>query len=382
MPSTRRTVTIASALVVFTTLLGCAPEVDTTSAVAPNSQSGPPVFQVDPSWPREMPNSWILGAVTAVFVDAKDHVWVTHLPETLTPEETALVQEPPIGTCCAPAPVVIEFDPEGNVVQGWGDPSMQDVSEFPRNAHGLFVDHNDYVWVGTYRHHRVMKFTRDGQLVMTIGRYDEHGGSNDPALLGGPAGIWIDPDTNEAYFADGYRNRRVVVYDGDTGEYLRHWGAYGELPDDDYDFGNRDPLGPPPGQFSTVHGLVGSHDGLIYVADRRGNRIQVFEHDGQFVVEQVVAPLTRASGSAFVIALSPDADQRWLYLADGTNHKVWILRRSDLQIVGAFGRGGRQVGQFLRPHGMGIDSEGNLYVGEASTGRRVQRFTQRPEPTE
>ena len=372
MPSTRRTVTIASALVVFTTLLGCAPEVDTTSAVAPTSQSGPPVFQVDPSWPREMPNSWILGAVTAVFVDAKDHVWITHLPETLTPEETALVQDPPIGTCCAPAPVVIEFDPEGNVVQGWGDPSMQDVSEFPRNAHGLFVDHNDYVWVGTYRHHRVMKFTRDGQLVMTIG----------PALLGGPAGIWIDPDTNEAYFADGYRNRRVVVYDGDTGEYLRHWGAYGELPDDDYDFGNRDPLGAPPGQFSTVHGLVGSHDGLIYVADRRGNRIQVFEHDGQFVVEQVVAPLTRASGSAFVIALSPDADQRWLYLADGTNHKVWILRRSDLQIVGAFGRGGRQVGQFLRPHGMGIDSEGNLYVGEASTGRRVQRFTQRPEPTE
>jgi sugar lactone lactonase YvrE len=329
-----------------------------------------------------MPNAWILGAVTAVFVDAKDHVWVTHLPETLTPEETALVQEPPIGTCCAPAPVVIEFDPEGNVVQGWGDPSMKDVSEFPRNAHGLFVDHNDYVWIGTYRHHRVMKFTRDGQLVMTIGRYDEHGGSNDPILLGGPAGIWVDPDTNEAYFADGYRNRRVVVYDGDTGEYLRHWGAYGESPDDDYDFGNRDPLGPPPRQFSTVHGLVGSHDGLIYVADRRGNRIQVFEHDGQFVVEQVVAPLTRASGSAFVIALSPDADQRWLYLADGTNHKVWILRRSDLQIVGVFGRGGRQVGQFLRPHGMGIDSEGNLYVGEASTGRRVQRFIQRPEPTE
>ena len=381
MPSTRRTVTIASALVVSTTLFGCAPESDTTSAVASTGQSAPPVFQVDPSWPREMPNAWILGAVTAVFVDAKDHVWVTHLPETLTPEETALVQEPPIGTCCTPAPVVIEFDPEGNVVQGWGDPSMQDVSEFPRNAHGLFVDHNDYVWVGTYRHHRVMKFTRDGQLVMTIGRYDEHGGSNDPTLLGGPAGIWVDPDTNEAYFADGYRNRRVVVYDGDSGEYLRHWGAYGEPPDDDYDFGNRDPLGPPSRQFSTVHGLVGSHDGLIYVADRRGNRIQVFEHDGQFVVEQTVAPLTRASGSAFVIALSPDADQRWLYLADGTNHKVWILRRSDLQIVGAFGRGGRQVGQFLRPHGMGIDSEGNLYVGEASTGRRVQRFTQRPEPT-
>ncbi len=380
MPNIRWTVTIASALVVSTTLFGCASESDTTSTIASTGQSGPPVFQVDPSWPREMPNAWILGAVTAVFVDAKDHVWVTHLPETLTPEETALVQEPPIGTCCTPAPVVIEFDPEGNVVQGWGDPSTQDVSEFPRNAHGLFVDHNDYVWVGTYRHHRVMKFTRDGQLVMTIGRYDEHGGSNDPTLLGGPAGIWVDPDTNEAYLADGYRNRRVVVYDGDTGEYLRHWGAYGESPDDDYDFGNRDPSGPPSRQFSTVHGLVGSHDGLIYVADRRGNRIQVFEHGGHFVAERIVAPLTRASGSAFVIALSPDADQRWLYLADGTNHKVWILQRRGLEIVGAFGRGGRQVGQFLRPHGMGIDSQGNLYVGEASTGRRVQKFTVRLPP--
>lgn len=375
MPISRRTVTIASALLVSITLIGCGPESDTTSALAPNSRPEAPAFQVDPTWPREMPNSWILGAVTAVFVDAKDHVWVTHLPETLTPEETALVQEPPIGTCCVPAPVVIEFDPEGNVVQGWGDSSTQDVSEFPRNAHGLFVDHNDYVWVGTYRHHRVMKFTRDGQLVMTIGRYDDNGGSNDPNLLGGPAGIWVDPDTNEAYFADGYRNRRVVVYDGDTGEYLRHWGAYGELPNDDYDFGDRDPLGPAPRQFSTVHGLVGSSDGLLYVADRRGNRIQVFDYAGQFVVEQIVAPLTRASGSAFVIALSPDVAQRWLYLADGTNHKVWILRRSDLEIVGEFGRGGRQVGQFIRPHGMGIDTQGNLYVGEASTGRRVQKFT-------
>lgn len=375
MPNTQRFFPIAAVVLVSATLTGCNPQSDTADVPPTSSQPETPAFQVDPSWPQEMPNSWILGAVTAVFVDAKDHVWVTHLPETLTPEETALVQEPPIGTCCVPAPIVIEFDPAGKVVQGWGDSSTQDVSEFPRNAHGLFVDHNDYVWVGTYRHHRVMKFTRDGQLVMTIGRYDDNGGSNDPNLLGGPAGIWVDPDTNEAYFADGYRNRRVVVYDGDTGEYLRHWGAYGELPNDDYDFGDRDPLGSAPRQFSTVHGLVGSNDGLIYVADRRGNRIQVFDYAGQFVVEQTVAPRTRASGSAFVIALSPDAEQRWLYLADGTNHKVWILRRSDLEIVGEFGRGGRQVGQFIRPHGMGIDSQGNLYVGEASTGRRVQKFT-------
>jgi DNA-binding beta-propeller fold protein YncE len=360
------------------TVLGaCSSDSAPSDSGAMASSGGVPTFAVDPSWPLEMPNDWIMGAVTAVFVDAQDHVWVTHLPETLTPEELSAVQDPPMGLCCRPAPVVVEFDQDGNVVQGWGDPATQDVSEFPRNAHGLFVDHNDNVWVGTYRHHRVMKFTRDGELLMQIGEYDETGGSNDPDLLGGPAGIWVDPNTNEVFIGDGYRNRRVVVYDADTGEYKRHWGAYGETPVDDYsyDFGGADHEASPPEQFSTVHGLTGSNDGLIYVADRRGNRIQVFQQSGEFVAEKIIESSTLASGSAFVIALSPDAEQEWLYLADGTNHKVWVLRRSDLEVVGDFGRGGRQVGQFLRPHGMGIDSHGNLYVGEASTGRRVQKFS-------
>ena len=372
-----RILSVALILTLPPTMAACGSESDAADAGGPAAAAdgGVPTFQVDPTWPREMPNKWILGAVTAVFVDASDHVWVTHLPETLTPEETSVMQDPPIGTCCVPAPVVIEFDPEGEVVQGWGDPSTQDVSEFPRNAHGLFVDHNDYVWVGTYRHHRVMKFTRSGELVLTVGEYDVNAGSDDPDLLGGPAGIWVDPETNEVYIADGYRNRRVIVYEGETGNYLRHWGAYGETPVDDYDFGDRDPAGPPARQFSTVHGLIGSRDGLIYVADRRGNRIQVFDHSGAFVAEKIIAPLTRASGSAFVVGLSPDRDQQWLYLADGTNHKVWILRRADLEVMGEFGRAGRQVGQFLRPHGMSVDSRGNLYVGEASTGRRVQKFT-------
>ena len=326
-----------------------------------------PTHEVDPTWPQEMPNDWIMGAVTSVFVDVQDHVWVTHLRETLTEEETGAVQDPPTRLCCVPAPIVIEFDAEGEVVQAWGDPDTQDVSEFPRNPHGLFVDHNDFVWIGSYRHHRVMKFTRSGEHLMTIGQYDVTGGSNDPDLLGGPAGIWVDPETNEVYVADGYRNRRVVVYDGDTGAYLRHWGAYGERPDDDNNSSDRDPEGPPPLQFSTVHGLIGSADGLIYVADRSGTRVQVFDHEGTFVTEKTVA-------GSFVVGLSPDPEQHWLYLADGTNHKVWILRRSDLEVVGDFGRGGRQIGQFIRPHGMSIDSRGNVYVGEASTGRRVQKF--------
>jgi sugar lactone lactonase YvrE len=338
---------------------------------AQNAAASGPRFQVDPTWPKEMPKNWILGAITGVFVDATDHIWVTHLPETLTEEELGEVQKPPIATCCSPAPSVIEFDAVGNVVQGWGEPS-QGVENYPRNPHGIFIDHNGFVWVGTYMHHRVQKFTRDGKLVMTIGTYDKTAGSNDTTLLGGPAGIWIDPKTNEAFIADGYRNRRVIVFDAASGKYLRHWGAYGDVPDDTQKPANDANV--PNKQFSTVHGIIGSRDGLIYVADRRGNRIQVFDQKGKFIKEKIIAPETRASGSAFVPVLSPDREERWLYLADGTNHKIWIMRRNDLEVVGEFGHGGRQLGQMLRPHGMSVDSKGNLYVGEASTGRRVQRF--------
>lgn len=344
------------------------------------STAGGTTFTVDHTWPKQLANDWILGSVTGVFVDSKDHVWVTHLPETLTEEETAAVQTPPIGTCCKPGPVVIELDQAGNVVQGWGD-GTADVSQWPRNPHGIFVDHNGFVWVGTHMHHRVMKFTREGKLVLTIGTFDQNKGSSDTELLGGPAGIWVDPKTNEVFIADGYRNRRVVVFNGETGKYLRHWGAYGEKPDDTEKFDPKTMVnGALPKQFSTVHGLTGSADGRIYVADRRGNRIQVFDQQGKFLAEKVIAPATLASGSAFVIVLSKDPKQQQLYLADGTNHKVWILRRDTLDVIGEFGHGGRQLGQFLRPHGMSIDSKGNLYVGEASTGRRVQRFMVKNPP--
>jgi len=351
------------------------------------SAQKPPTFRVDPSWPQEMPNHWIMGAVTGVFVDAKQHVWVTHLPETLTEEE--LYEEPwnvagldpskprpvQLGTCCKAAPPVLEFDQQGKLVQGWGQGSYDDTSKWPREPHGIFVDHNDFVWIGSYNRHRVMKFTRDGKWLMTIGQYEKTNGSADTTLLGGPSGIWVDPRTNEVYISDGYRNRRVIVFDGATGRYLRMWGAYGKTPDDTYRFDPKTMVnGALPQQFSTPHGITGSNDGKIYVADRRGNRIQVFDHQGKFLAEKVIAPATLSSGSAFVPVLSPDPQQTWLYVADGTNHKVWILRRSDLEIVGEFGRGGRQVGQMLRPHGMSVDQQGNLYVGEASTGRRVQKF--------
>jgi streptogramin lyase len=385
-------------------LLGCAIGLSLFVA-SPSAQQKPaagnvPSFKVDPSWPLEMPNHWIMGAVTGVFVDAKQHVWVAHLPEVLTEEELyeepwnvvtppaaggarggaaapAAPKEKPvqIGLCCKAAPPILEFDQQGKLIQGWGQGSYDDMTNWPREPHGIFVDHQDNVWVGSYNRHRVMKFTREGKLLLTLGEYEKTGGSADTHLLGGPSGIWVDPKTNEAYISDGYRNRRVIVFEGATGKYLRHWGAYGNVPDDTEKFDPKTMMsGALPKQFSTPHGITGSNDGKIYVADRRGNRIQVFDHAGKFLAEKVIAPATLSSGSAFVPVLSPDAQQQWLYVADGTNHKVWILRRSDLEIVGDFGRGGRQVGQFLRPHGMSIDNQGNLYVGEATTGRRVQKF--------
>lgn len=368
-----------------------------SAPAAEQAKPAPPTFKVDPSWPQEMPNHWIMGAVTGVYVDSKQHVWVTHLPETLTEEElyeepwnvvtppggaggrggaAAAPREKPvqIGTCCKAAPPVLEFDQQGKLVQGWGQGSYDDTSNWPREPHGIFVDHQDNVWIGSYNRHRVMKFTRDGKHLLTLGEYEKTGGSADTHLLGGPSGIWVDPKSNEVFISDGYRNRRVIVFDI-NGKYLRHWGAYGNVPDDTEKFDPKTMMsGALPKQFSTPHGITGSNDGKIYVADRRGNRVQVFDHAGKFLAEKVIAPATLSSGSAFVPVLSPDAQQTWLYVADGTNHKVWILRRSDLEIVGEFGRGGRQLGQFLRPHGMSVDSQGNLYVGEASTGRRVQRF--------
>ena len=183
-----------------------------------------PTFKVDPNWPQEMPDHWIMGAVTGVFVDAKQHVWVAHLPETLTEEE--LYEEPwkvgtgvdpgkpkpvQLGTCCKAAPPILEFDPQGKLVQGWGQGSLTDFADWPREPHGIFVDHQDNVWVGSYNRHRVMKFTRDGKLLLTIGQYEKTAGSADTTLLGGPSGIWVDPKTNEAFISDGYRNRRVIV---------------------------------------------------------------------------------------------------------------------------------------------------------------------------
>ena len=334
-------------------------------------------FQVDPFWPQPLPNNWIIGQVAGVAVDSRDHIWIVHRPLSLTPNEIGSAQQPPIADCCDPAPPVIEFDQEGSVVQAWGGSDTH--AQWPDGEHGIYVDHQDNVWIGTssVEGQVVLKFTSEGQGLLQIGEFGNTGGSNDPALLGRPTDIAVDPAANEVYVSDGYGNRRVIVFDAESGEYKRHWGAYGDPPDDG-ELEPYDPNAEPARSYrSPVHSVSISNDDLVYITDRVSNRFQVFQEDGEYVTEAFIAPSTLSMGSAWDIDFSPDAEQTYMYVADGTNNKVWILTRDNFEVVGQFGRNGRYAGQFHWLHSLAVDSQGNIYTGEVDTGMRVQRFVRR-----
>ena len=362
-------------LLTFVTVACAAPdEQRETAATSPTVQMGGapsdiPQFRVDPFWARELPNNWMLGQVSGVAVDDRDHVWIVHRPRTLDARQRG--EE---GMCCVPAPPVIEFDPDGNVVRSWGGPG--DGFEWPENEHGIHVDPQSNVWIGGNGpgDAHVLKFTADGEFLLQIGRAGQSGGSNDTENLGRPASIDVDPAASEVYIADGYGNRRVIVFDSETGEYNRHWGGYGERPVD-MDLPPYDPEVEPIRQFrSPVHDVAIAHDGLVYVADRTNNRLQVYQKDGQFVTEAFVQIETLGSGSVSGVTLSVDAAQRWLFIPDGTNNVVWILDRASLEVVDHFGRLGKNAGQFYRLHNLAIDSRGNLYTTEVNVGQRLQKF--------
>ncbi len=333
-----------------------------------------PIFQADPSWPKQLPNNWIVGVVSGIAVDGRDHIWILQRPGSLEGTEILAASDPPASECCVPAPPVLEIDADGNVVQGWGGPSTE--YDWPEREHGIWVDDEDNVWLTgddeTGGH--VLKFTRDGEFLLQIGGEGTGGGSNDEASFGRPAQSWVNHESNEVFVADGEANRRVIVFDAETGAYKRHWGGYGERPDDAAP-SEYEPDAAPSRQFGTgaVHCLAISRDEMVYVCDRSNDRIQVFRTDGTFLKEVFIAPRTRNVGSVYGIDFSPD--QRFLYVADGTNERVWILSRDELEILAWFGHPGRNVGQFLRNHDIAVDSEGNLYVGEANVGRRMQKFT-------
>jgi DNA-binding beta-propeller fold protein YncE len=336
-----------------------------------------PSFEVDPFWPKPLPNHWLLGMTIGVAVDGQDHVWIVHRGgSTLNPRtEMGLATTPPTAEeCCLPAPPVLEFDPAGNLVGHWGGPG--EGYEWPASNHGIAVDHKDNVWIGgnDKKDAHVVKFTKAGKFLMQFGHQGKNGGSNDTENFGQVAKIFVDPKANEAYLADGYGNKRVAVIDADTGKFKRYWGAYGNKPDDT-DLGNYDPAAPPAQQFrNPVHCAELASDGLVYVCDRANDRIQVFQKDGKFVKEAFIAKKTLGDGSVWDIAFSRDPQQKYLYLADGKNERVYILDRDTLQILTAFGDGGRQPGQFFGVHSIATDSKGNIYTTETYEGKRLQKF--------
>ena len=333
-----------------------------------------PLFEVDPFWPKPLPNKWVIGSTIGVSVDAQDNIWIIHRPNTLGRNEREAALTPPTASCCFPAPSVLKFNQAGDVVGSWGGPG--EGYEWPISEHGITIDYKGNVWIGGNgdKDSQALKFTADGKFLLQIGRQGMNGGSNDTANLGRPAKTFVDQAANEVYIADGYLNKRVIVFDADTGQYKRHWGAYGKTPDDT-DFGPYQPEAPPPAQFrNPVHCSEVSVDGLVYVCDRRNDRIQVFQKDGTFVKEAFVQRTTLASGSTWDIAFSRDPEQRFLYVPNGSDEEVNILLRETLEVVSKFGTGGRWPGQFYGVHSIATDRAGNIYTTETYEGKRIQKF--------
>ena len=350
-----------------------------------------PRFEVDPLWPKPLPNHWVLGSAIGVWVDTDDHVWIIHRSSaTLNNNEKPL--EMKTGECCAGAPPVLEFDQAGNLLRHWGGPG--DGYEWPDSNHGIFIDYKGNVWIGGNggADSHILKFTKDGRFLMQIGKKGARrragaaagtnegdvagfvGGSNDEVNFGRVAKIFVDQKENEAFIADGYLNKRVAVVDADTGKMKRWWGAYGNKPDDT-PLPAYDPSAPPAQQFrNPVHCADMSVDRMIYVCDRVGDRLQVFMPDGTFVREAFYEKETKNSGSVWDVAFSKDPQQKYIFMADGVNEKVKVIDRQTLQELTTFGDGGRQPGQFYGVHSIAIDSKGNLYTTETYEGKRLQRF--------
>ncbi len=351
-----------------------------------------PKFEYDATWPKQEGHfgehgDWIFGALGGIAVDASnDHVWLVQRPATLDAAETLAAKKPPLDERCKPAPTVMEFDPSGSFVQGWGGPGQG--YEWPETEHGIKIDYQGNVWLGGSgkKDNQLLKFTKAGKFVLQIGHSGHTTGNNDRENMNTPSCTFVYPKTNELFVSDGYINRRVVVFDPETGKFKRMWGAYGRPPDDSVPRILRFPLteglpvdtvmkDPPPQQFNLPHAIRVSNDGLVYVGDRTNNRVQIFNIDGTFVREVFInRNFLGPVGTAVDLDFSPDKAQQYLYVMSGDEH-LRILNRETMQVLGEFGHLGHFPGQFFHTHAIAVDTKGNIYTAEAGTlGRRVEKF--------
>jgi DNA-binding beta-propeller fold protein YncE len=325
-----------------------------------------PTFEVDRAWPK-VPPQWKLGDASSIAIDAQDNVWVLHRPRTLKPEQAAMA-----------APPVIVFDPAGNFIRAWGGAGSG--YEWPEREHGIHVDYKGFVWLGgnscptnglpglkPVADDQLLKFTRDGKFVMQIGRSNQSTGNDDTRNLHRPADVWVHPQSNELFVADGYGNHRVAVFDADTGAFKRMWGAFGNKPvNDDHCEVVTPPSfsDPGPDQMSIVHAIRIARDGTVYVADREYRRVQMFTNTGKFV-KQLVRTSTPFARD---LALSPDPEQQFLYVGGGNG--VFIVDRKTLEIVGNV----QPAGMIGAGHQIATDSKGNLYVAQTAAGMQKLTF--------
>jgi DNA-binding beta-propeller fold protein YncE len=335
----------------------------TLGPVPANAQTAPK-FAVDASWPKELPKDWITGQLGGVCTAEQDHIYVVNR-RNITDEE----KETSIS-----APSIIKFDMEGNVVGSWGDQTT-----VPNSIHGCFVDGDKNVYVAGNSDGIVQKYAPDGKLLLQIGtrgKFDSvdgtrRGKGNNSAQdqLHMPSGIVVDPGNGDIYISDGYGNRRVAVFDK-AGKFLRQWGRQATEEETQKNV---------PGVFAeVVHCIAMSNAGLIYVCDRQGNRVQVFQKDGTFV-RNILIPnkngkLPDKRGTAWWVAFSSDREQKRLYMMNGGTEQVHILDHASGEILSSFGRPGHQAGNFTHGHTIAVDSKGNVYVAETDWGRRIQKF--------
>ena len=327
-----------------------------------------PMFEVDPAWPK-IPAKWKVGDASSFAVDAQDNVWLLHRPRTLKPEQAAMA-----------APPVMVFDPAGNNIKAWGGAGSG--FEWPEREHGIHIDHKGFVWIGgnscptnglpglkPVADDQLLKFTQDGKFVMQIGHSNQSKGNADTANLHRPADVWVHPQTNELYVADGYGNHRVIVYDADTGAFRRMWGAFGNKPMDDDHCEIVSPKSFPdaqgPGNFSIVHSIrVADSDGTVYVADRENRRVQEFLPDGTFVKQLIRTDIPFAKNIAF----SPDREQQFLYVGSGKD--ISVVDRKTMQIVGNI----QPPGMIGGGHLIATDHKGNIYIAQTTTGMQKLTF--------
>ena len=371
---TKKNIIAFTLLAAITATTGC--DQATVNSETQSEGKQAPMFEVDPFWPKPLPNHWILGSTIGLAVDSRDHVYIIHRRDTFNERtEIGAATDPVKADCCIPAPNVLEFDAEGNLVNSWG--GTADGYDWPASNHGISIDYKDNIWIGgnARSDSHILKFTRDGTFLAQYGSPDAEIDSHSRESFGSVAEIAFDTDANEAYVADGYRNKRVAVLDMDSGELKRYWGAYGNVPDDT-NLGPFTPGEEPAQQFrNPVHCAEPSTDGYVYVCDRVNNRLQVFHPDGTFVQELFVKPDSLGDGSVWDISFSSDPEQQFIYLADGTNRKIFIIERESMEILTNFGDGGRNPGQFFAVHNIATDSRGNIYTTETYEGKRVQKFS-------